>query len=217
MKLFELANNLTNYLKAEGILFTENGYPIFTEDMLLKEIPEQILPFRQAYASKDKSRTLLVSFSKNEDIYPRLFSLDKDIPKYKQFLGVGGFDLSPRINWPIELQRFNLLLSRLADAYLAIHGIKIMPNFRTGNFETFDVLQTYPTDCCYVVGSLGCAKGNVEVNKIYLRTKLILTNPHMLIYYGKLHEEYIKILNEFLIPYRRFPDFQSVSRGKEIL
>ena len=51
---------------------------------------------------------------------------------------------------------------------------------------------------------------------MYLGTKILLASPDMLIYYGKLKDEYAKILDEFGITYRVFPDYQRVSRGKEV-
>ena len=38
MNLFKLAEKLNIYLLEKGVEFTEEGYPIFTEDMLLKEM-----------------------------------------------------------------------------------------------------------------------------------------------------------------------------------
>lgn len=131
--------------------------------------------------------------------------------------GFGGFDFSPRINWDVNLQRFNLLLSKLADAFLAINGVKLMPNFRTGCLDTFEVLSIYPPNTWYSVGALGCGRGRIKINEMYLRTKLIVTNPNMLIYYGKLKPEYAHILDEYGVQYKVFADFQRLSRRKEAL
>ena len=38
-------------------------------------------------------------------------------------------------------------------SYLALHGVKLMPNFRTGNLETMDVLNSYPPNAWYTVGT----------------------------------------------------------------
>ena len=164
----------------------------------------------------DKSKTLLVTFSNDENIYKKLETIWEDVHQYTQYLGVAGFDLSPRINWDIKLQKFNILLNMLVDAFLAINGIKILPNFRTGCLETMDVLTHYPGHTWFAVGALGCANGYVKLNEMYLRTKIILTNPDMLIYYGKLKPEYESILVEMNVPYRVFTDFQRVNRGKEV-
>ena len=216
MNLINLALELHDYLEKHGMEFTEEGYPIFKEDMLLKQVPEGVCPICQTYYVKNKKGYLLVSFSNDKNIYKKLLTLFKDIEWYKQFLGFGGFDLSPRINWDIHLQKFNLLLSKLADAVLAVNGVKIMPNFRAGCLKTFNIYDIYPQNTWFAVGALGCGKGRIKINEMYLRTKLILTNPDMLIYYGKLKPEYIRILEEYGVTYKVFTDFQRVSRGKEV-
>lgn len=159
---------------------------------------------------------LLVAFSNDENIYKRLKTLREDLGKYLQYKGFGGFDLSPRIQWDVNLQRFNLLLNKLADAFLAVNGVKLLPNFRTGCLDTFDVLAIYPPNTWYSVGLLGCSRGRVKINSMYLRTKLLVTNPDMLIFYGKLKPEYAYILDEYGVKYKVFTDFQRLSRRKEI-
>lgn len=216
MNLFKIAEKLHDYLRCEGVEFSNDGYPIITEDMILKTMPEQILPVDQKYAARNKSKTLLVTFSKDESVYKRLIRLEEDIHMYKEYMGIGGFDLSPRINWDISLQKFNICLNMMADAFLATRGIKIMPNFRTGCLETMSVLANYPKNAWYIVGSLGCAKGHIKLNELYLRTKILLTNPDHLIYYGKLLPSYSSILDEMGVSYTVFTDFQRISRGKEI-
>lgn len=216
MNLFKLANDLQEYLWDNGVNFTEEGYPIFTEDMLLKEIPKGVCPIGQTYYVKEKKDYLLVSFSNDENVYKKLNTLMRDVDKYLQYMGFGGFDLSPRINWDINLQKFNLLLSKLADAFLAINGVKLMPNFRTGCLDTIDVLSIYPPHTWYSVGALGCGRGRIKINEMYLRTKLLVSNPDMLIYYGKLKPEYAQILCEYGITYKVFTDFQRLSRGKGV-
>ena len=214
INLFEFCEKLKLELESYGVEFSDDGYPIFTEDMLLKKMPQYVTPIGHTYGALDKSKTLLVLFSNDENIYKRLENLNKDIPKYKEYLGVAGFDLSPRINWDIKLQKFNILINMMVGAYLAVHGVKIMPNFRIGCLETVDVLTHYPKHSWFAVGALGCAKGHVKLNKMYLSTKIIITNPDMLIYYGILRPEYENILKEMNIPYRVFADFQRVSRER---
>ncbi len=214
MDLFSLAETITDYLKRHGVKFSEEGYPNFTDDMLLREVPEEVAPIGRTSFVKDKSRTLLVSFRNDEEIYKYLFSLNDTIKICKSYLGFGGFDLSPRINWDVKLQRFNILLNMLADAYLAVNGIKLMPNFRIGCLETIDVLSSYPQHTWFTVGALGGGRGRIKINKMYLMTKLLITNPDMLIYYGKLKPEYAEILDQYGVSYRVFEDFQRISRKR---
>lgn len=216
MDLFNLANDLYVYLKDKGINFTVEGYPIITEDMILKEMPDEVCRIGKTNLVKSKNRALLVSFGNDEEVYKWLFSLNKMVDYAGEYLAFGGFDLSPRINWDMNLQKFNILLNRLADAFLAVNGIKLMPNFRTGCLDTIGVLDSYPKHAWYAVGALGCARGNIKINQMYLGTKILIANPDMLIYYGKLRNEYVEILDGFGIPYKVFPDYQRMSRGKEV-
>lgn len=208
MDLFKLARNLHDELKSEGIEFTEAGFPIFPEEILLKEKPDAIIPMRQKYAIKDPSKTLLCTFDNDEYIYKRLFSLKEDIPFYNSHMGVVGFDLSPRINWLLELQNFNIMLNQMASAYIGVHGAKLMLNFRTGSTHTYDCLAGYPPGAWYVAGSLGCSRGHIPINEMYLRSKILMTRPDTILYYGGLKPEYKKILDEFEIDYYVYPDFK---------
>lgn len=68
INLFEFAADLQNELKNSGIVFSDDGYPIFTEDMLLKEEPTYVLPIGQTYAVIDKSKTLSLRILFNRDM-----------------------------------------------------------------------------------------------------------------------------------------------------
>ena len=217
MNLIDLSNKLFIFLRENGIKFNEEGFPLFTEKMMLKGIPEQILPLGHTSHVSSKERVLLVAFCNDEYIYKRLFTLEKDIPFYKQFMGFGGFDLSPRINWDLKLQKFNLLLNMMATVYLAIHGVKILPNFRTGCSDTITLLKCYPPNCWFIAGTIGCSRGHIKISSMYLRTKLLIANPDRLIIYGILKKEYQTILEEYGIAYQIFIDYQRVSRRKEVL
>lgn len=208
MDLFRLADLLQDELVKCGIKFNINGYPIIPTEMYLKQEPQEILPYVAKSTAKEPKKTLLCTFSNDETIYRRLLNLERDLPVYNQFMGVCGFDLSPRINWDITLQEFNLLLNQLANAYLASKGISIMPNFRTGCSKTFDLLNVYPKGMWYAVGTLGCQRGNVALNQMYLRSKIFMTQPEKLLFYGGLRDEYKEIVEEMQIPYKVYLDFK---------
>ncbi|SFA88491.1 protein of unknown function [Acetitomaculum ruminis DSM 5522] len=216
MNLFELSEYLYSYLLNQGVKFSDEGYPIITEDMIIREMPDEVCPLGKTSAVKNKKRSMLVSFNNDEEIYKKLLSLDKDIDKYLEFKAFGGFDLSPRINWDLNLQKFNIALNMMADVYLALHGVKLIPNFRTGCLDTVDMLALYPTNSWFTVGVLGCSNGHIKINEMYLRTKLIITNPEMLIFYGKLKKEYSDILDEYGVQYKVFTDYQRISRGEKV-
>lgn len=214
--IINLANNLYDYLERNNISFNEYGYPIFPKHMLLSEYPEDMITFyNRHYSSAEKSKTVICSYTNDSDIYTRLSMLDNDIEIYKEYMGICGFDLSPRITWDINLQRFNILLSQMATIYLGLHGIKIFPNFRTGTWNTINSLAGYPLGSTFAIGSLGCANGYVELNKTFLKEKLVYALPSKVLIYGILKPEYKKILDDYDVMYRVYSDFQRKSRSRK--
>ncbi len=209
--LASIMKSLKRELDSNGIQFTPEGYPIIPKKMLLKEIPDEILPFEHRNQCRDKRKTILCSFANDELLYRRLKSLEKDLGILKEYMGVIGFDLSPRLGEDIKQQKLNLLINQMVNAYRAIHGIKILSNFRTGDIRTVNVLNSYPPNSWYAVGTLGCSRGHVEKNSILLRTKLIYARPERLLIYGMLRREYKEILDELGIPYNVYQDFKNRS------
>ena len=55
MDLFKLAEKLYYYLLEHGVEFSKDGYPIITEDMLLKRLPDEVCPFDNTW---NRSRQL---------------------------------------------------------------------------------------------------------------------------------------------------------------
>lgn len=204
-----LAAFLEEDARAHGIQFMEDGWPQFPKGMLLDEEPADMLPWRQRHAAADPARTVVCHFDSDEENYRRMARLDEDMPEYRRFMGMAGFDLSPRIQWDEKLQRFNILLSMLATLYVGNRGVKVMPNFRTGDSGTFESLNAYPHDALFAVGSLGCADGHVELNDYYLRMKSLVALPRKLFYYGTLKDEYRKTLDDVCLDYKVFPDLRS--------
>ncbi len=198
--LIELAQRLEKSLREQGVSFLDTGLPKFPEEIVFRGEPGDLLTFSRRYEARDKKRTILCHFENDEKVYKRLFSLDKEIEIYKEYQGMAGFDLSPRIDWDLNLQWFNILLNRLADVYVGLKGVKILPNFRTGSLETFEVFDVYPDNVPYAVGALGCLRGDQNVNDVLLRFKTICVRPSALYYYGKITKSSERILQDFGIP-----------------
>lgn len=208
--LFSIADELYNYLTDHGIRFNSSGYPIMPSDMLLRDIPDEIIPFEHRNAAVAKDRAVLCHFANDELLYRRVKKYKEDTEILRDYMGVTGFDLSPRISWDIRKQRFHLLLNRMIDAYRIINKVYFMPNFRTGLLNTLDSVS-YPPGTMYAVGSLGCARGNKINNEVSLRTKLLYLRPSMLLIYGNTMQYYLDILNDFGQAYKVFPDFKKMS------
>ena len=135
--------------------------------------------------------------------------MDKDLETSKEYMGVAGFDLSPRFGWNLEQQKFNLLLNQLVNAYRAVNGIKILPNFRIGEPKTISSLDSYPSNTLFAAGTLGCSQGYLLINSTVLKAKLLYKRPSGILVYGMLRPEYRDILCQFGVPYRVYPDFKS--------
>jgi hypothetical protein len=215
MNLFKIADELYSHLTNAGIKFTEDGYPIIPDEMILKDFPDEIVPFEHRNVCVDKQTTVLSHFSNDELLYRRLRNLEKDISICREYMGVVGFDLSPRLGWNLEQQKFNLLINQLVNTYRAVNGIKILPNFRIGELSTISALNSYPSNCLFAVGTLGCSKGYKSINSTILRTKLLYKRPSGLLVYGKFHPEYQNILDEFGIPYKVYQDFKATCYSRK--
>lgn len=163
--------------KKEGVSFSENGFPIFTKEMLLQDPPQDIVTYKQMNSVSNKSKVAVCFFQEDERLYSRITSLEHDIPKFRKFIGVCGLDLSPNIYWPAEQQIFNILLNQLYTATLAVNGIKIIPNWRIGNLNTLRALNSYPKNSQFAVGTLGSVRNDKILGTFYTRAKAMASNP----------------------------------------
>lgn len=128
-------------------------------------------------------------------------------------MGVCGFDLSPNIAWPVEQQLFNILLSQLYTAYLAVNGVKVIPNWRIGNLNTLKALNSYPRGIQFAAGALGSCRMEKSFGIPYMKAKIMVSNPSRLLIYGKLAYEYSRELREAGISYVQYDDVMSKRRA----
>ena len=99
----------------------------------------------------------------------------------------------------------------MIDAYRAVNGIKILPNFRTGGIDTIKSLSSYPVGANYLVGSLGCSKRLQKQSDILLRAKLLYTRPGKLFIYGSLQRIYKDTLDDVGQEYKQHNDFRNAT------
>ena len=207
--LYELALLLRARLKKAKWPFNRYGFPVFPREVILEEPPTLIEPIQRIRCCKNPGETLLSSFADDAFIKRRLCNLIDEINLYGKFLGFGGFDLSPRIRWPFQRQKFNIWLSQLATAFVALSGQKIIPNFRIGNLQTIFALESYPKNIPYVVGTLGCSKRTTPLHKFIFKTKLLVARPSHLTIYGTLKEEYEQLMIEQGVSYNVVKDYRT--------
>ena len=124
MNLFKIAENLQQALVDAGVRFNLDGYPIIPDEMILQDYPDEMVPFEHRNTCKDPQKTVLTHFSNDELLYRRLRRIDEDIEICKSYMGVAGFDLSPRLGWNVEQQKFNLLINQMVNTYRLYTGQK---------------------------------------------------------------------------------------------
>jgi len=179
--------------------------------VILEGPPTLIEPIQRIRCCKKPNENLLSSFSDDLFIKRRLQRIFEEINLYGLFKGFGGFDLSPRIRWTFQQQKFNIWLSQLATAFVALSGQKIIPNFRIGNLQTLFALESYPKNIPYVVGTLGCSKKMRPLHEFIFKTKLLIARPSHLTIYGPLRTEYEKLMLEQGVEYNVVTDFRTRS------
>lgn len=212
--VFTLFARLCAELLAAGITFTDDGYPAFPEHIMFNCNPNDVkdmIDWRNRNKTKNPANTIVVMYMDDKLLYRRLFHLEQDLPEYKRFLAVAGFDLSPRIGMDPELQRFNITLSMMATIWLGLHGVRVIPNWRIGDRSTIPALNAYPRNSMFAVGTLGCSHGtkqDKDYGEFALRTKLLITNPRHLLVYGPMLKRYAMVLNEFGVTYTHYQEYR---------
>ena len=212
LDFLKLIDEYQSYLIARGQAFSPDGWPMIDKKCFLDKPPDIIVPFLkrtdkrlQCYKS-----IAICSFSKDENIYPRLDNLMKDIEEYKKFAAVVALDLTVTWDMDKEWQDVILLVNRLFMAILAINGIKVIINTRIGSTMDFSSLQYLPHMVMCASGFLGCAKAK-EYDMTYL-AKILFLRPSWLLIYGKCSDIERANLDRFGIKYIVYIDYHKWSK-----
>lgn len=214
INLFAIYAELYNELRKHKIRFSRSGFPHFRKSFFVKKKPSEILPFKNRLQCKEKRTTALCTFCGDEFIYPRLKNLKRDLPVYKEYYAVVVFDLSPRVEWKTELQRFNICLNQMAAIYLALNGVKLIGNLRTGDFNTYDALNSYPTNVPFFTGTLGCTRQNDKGDICSFEQKILISSPSKCWLYGNNDKQVTNVLKDHNVSYDVFSDFRTKSFAK---
>lgn len=214
--IFDMAEVLRDMLEKRGVEFNEYGFPMLTKKMLLANAPSLILPYvhRKAYKKMGatKENTVLCFFEEDTSLYRHIKKLDSIIRECRGYMGMVDFDLSPCIAWDKKQQVFNMLLSAMLTAYIATSGVKVIPNWRTGEKETLKFLGCYPKNTIFGVGSRGSSHKPSVFSRLMFRQKVLVSWPRSLLYYGPVRDEYAAVLDDYGIPYKHYDDFATMSR-----
>ena len=213
LDIFVVADEIYQYLEDKEIEFDEEGFPVFTKEMFLTEWPDLVIPFSQRKNRRviNRSRTVVCFFDKDQKLYPRISKVLSEIEEYKTFMGAIGLDITITEDMDDEWQRAIALMNQLFLAVLAVNGIKIIINTRTGGLASKNIFKNIPQDVMAASGFLGCDGLKQENDFSYLE-KILMLLPNKLIIYGKHDLTVEKQLDVMGIDYRVYTDFHRLCK-----
>ncbi len=177
-----------SYLKDKGILF-KKGIPQLPPEYLYTEMPSAVSTFAYRNDIPDGSRqTALLTYYMFEDkLWPRLNKIDSDIEELLKYGGAAGFDLSPCVGMLRKRQKLSILVNAIHACYIGSKGVKVLPNYRAGDFGTICAADYFPDDCSFIIGNLGCSNnGYKEYGEYQLEILLSKKHPSVLFVYGSI-------------------------------
>ena len=218
MDEIQIIEALTKYLLERGVEFSEDGFPIFQAQWIIEDLPDAIVPFsKRHYFKIDKKKVSICFFENDKLLYPRFNKLFKEIETLEQYHSVCMMDISVSPFMFDCVQETNLLINMLYSCVLATNGIKIIPSFRSGSFETIQILTRNIGQVDYwIMGAIGTQKVKKNVYLDYLfESKCLILMPKRILIYGKPSKSTISCLNEYGIKYSIYKDFRYLSYKKE--
>ena len=209
--LLKVSEEYIRYLERKGVKFNKKGFPLLEKEMFLDEYPELVLPydFRKNTLVADPKKTLLCFYCGDKRIYPRLKKVLKDIPEYKRFLGVVTIDITVTSDMDEEWQNA-MLLHQLFMAVLAVNGVKVVANLRTGDARSAENLNDVPKGVMWATGFLGCAEEN-PLDFCFI-SSVLRVMPSKFVVYGPEDGIALEKLNMMGIDYRVYDDYHKLSK-----
>ena len=151
------------------------------------EIPRNLITFSKALKER-RNFHQWVCFYEDDFNFERLWnSPNRYLEVLKKFDGVILPDFSVYYDFPMALQIWNIYRSRAIGCWLESNGIKVIPNLRFGDHQTFDCccdgISRHGVIC---IGTLGCIKDKhyrsiFEDGLEYIVNKV---KPNTLLLYG---------------------------------
>jgi len=214
--LLELERSYRDYLLSQNVDFDEKGFPIFQASMFLNEWPDVIVTYQCRNSTalvKDPSKTAICFYTADSRIYPRLERVFKELDEYRRFIGVVSMDLTFTSDMDLELQLLILTINQLFTMILAVNGIRIILNTRSGGLDLSLAFKTIPKGIAISSGFLGCNRLSKD-NLSYL-SKIIFLLPCKVLIYGKHDLVAEEQLERFGFIYKIYPDTHRISKNKE--
>ena len=212
--LLKVADSYILYLRKHGVPFNAKGFPLLNPRFFLDEWPECIVPydFRKTRIVRDQRKTALCFYCNDKRIFPRLEKVFEDMSEYRKYMAVITIDLTVTRDMDADWQNAIMLIQQLFMAVLAVNGIQVVANLRTGGVESAANLESVPKGVMWATGFLGCAKETVEDRRFISSVVRVL--PSKLIVYGPEDSVAAEKLNRMGVPHRRYDDYHKLSKCK---
>ena len=193
-RLIKWCDDKITYLKKAGIEF-KDGFPILPQEAYYTDIPLTIesFQFRNKIPKELRKKSLICYFSPDIRLIQRMYKIDEELPILCEYGGICGFDLSPSVTMLRPRQKFSLLASALFNCYVAVHGVKILPNCRVGDLANMSVIRNIPPYTSIISGEIGCnRKGFKDYGLYQLRIIIKSIALPILFIYGGISNKDIK-------------------------
>ncbi len=198
-----------SYLKEKGITFRK-GVPQLPEGYIFTGRPSAVstYAYRNDIPKGSRTNAILTYYMFEEKLWPRLSKIDYDIEILKEYGGVAGFDLSPSIGMLRPRQKLSILVNAIHSCYLGTKGVRILPNYRAGDFGTICAADFFPDTCSFIVGNLGCEKnGFKKYGEYQLDIVLQYKKPPILYVYGSISKNVVeRLIRQHRFEIITFPD-----------
>ena len=185
-----------SYLKEQGIKI-KNGIPQLPENYLYTDMPSAIstYSYRNDIPKPIRKNSLITFFMFEDHLWPRLYKIDSELKVLQEYGGICGFDLSPSIEMLRPRQLLSILVNAIYACYFGTKGIKILPNYRAGDFGTLCAADFFPDNCSFIIGNLGCERhGYGKYGEYQLEILLRKKSPDIIYVYGSIRKKEIESL-----------------------
>lgn len=141
------------------------------------------------------------------------------LPLFRKCEGVISPDFSVYRNMPPELQRRNVYRNRAIAVWLSSLGIKVIPNVRWGDVDTFNLcFSGIAQGSILAVGNYGCFSKPYDKQKFKegVYRMIDTLHPSGIVLYGTLPDYLVKECQQSGIAMKSFKSEYAISRRKEI-
>ena len=216
--MMSLIDEYTDYLEAQGVALTEEGFPLLPRFCFLGEWPDQVVTYkyRNSQLVADKKRTVLCLYAPDNQILPRLDKVFNELEGYGNYMGTVMSDATVTWDMDSDFQAEMMLLNQLYMAVLAVNGIKVVANTRCGEADTIRYLGAIPHGVMWASGFLGC-KGERSPSDFSYIAKILALRPSKLLIYGKHDMIAESQLDRLGIDYRRYPDVHTSYKNPKLI